>query len=117
MMSLPYEIEKHILEFIPDCYCKFCNKKLSKINNNFCNKLCLIRLNDCIWGDYMYIRNSIMIITVSYSPLVLSPSVSDNEYITEKKYIWYCGIISFILLTLYTEQYFFYRTFLVFQYK
>lgn len=111
MIILPYEIQRYILEFIPDNYCMFCSKKLSKINNRYCNNLCVLQYNNNFWGDLIYIRNSVMIIVVTWSPIVLFPSVNDDIYVLESKYTWYCGIASFIILTLYTEQYFLYKAF------
>lgn len=109
MKQLPYELQRYILEFIPPTYCKFCNKRLFKINNNFCNNICVLRYNNILWGDLVYIRNSVLIITISWSPMLLYPSINDNDNIFQAKYKWYCGILSFIILTIYTEQYFFYK--------
>lgn len=111
MKILPYELQRYILEFIPDDYCMFCSKKLMKINNKFCNNLCVIQYNNNFWGDLIYIRNSIMVILVTWSPIILLPSGNDDMSILESKYAWYCGISSFIILTLYTEQYFLYKAF------
>jgi predicted nucleic acid-binding Zn ribbon protein len=111
MKILPSEIQRYILEFIPHDYCMFCSKKLSKINNKFCNNLCVLQYNNNFWGDLIYIRNSVMVVFIIWSPIILFPSVNDNVSILESKYAWYCGISSFIILTLYTEQYFLYKAF------
>jgi len=111
MRQLPYDLQRYILDFIPDDYCLFCSKKLTKINNKFCNNLCVIRYNNIFWGDLIYIRNIVMITGIIWCPTVLLPSVDDDISILKSKYAWYCGITSFITLTLYTEQYFLYKAF------
>jgi len=111
MIQLPIELQRYILEFIPDSYCKFCYKKISKINNKFCNKVCnrlsILRYNNRLWRQLIYIRNTLLILTITRSPVLLLPAINDNDDIIQSKYKWYSGISSFISLTLYLDHYYF----------
>ncbi len=107
MRPLPNELQKYILEFIPGSNCRFCNKQLLKINNKFCNKLCLFQYNYITWDDIIYIRNAVIILIITWSPVILLPSINKNDGIPQSKLAWGCGIVTFIILTLYTERHFF----------
>ena len=105
MIQLPTELQRYILEFIPDSYCNFCYKKISKINNKFCNTGCVLQYNNRLWRDLIYIRNIVLILTITWSHVLLLPAINDNDGILQSKFKWYSGISSFIILTFYTEQY------------
>lgn len=104
-VKLPFEIKRYILKYLPKERCMYCYNYMVPINNKFCNVKCKIQYNINFWGDLIYIRNSLFILLIVWSP-VLCYVYFNKKYIPCSSLMGFCSVISFIVLTFYTEQYF-----------
>ncbi len=104
-VQLPFEIKRYILKYLPKERCMYCYNYMVPINNKFCNTKCKIQYNINFWGDLIFIRNSLFILLIIWSPFIICV-YAFKVYISYISFIWFCSIISFILLNFYIEQYF-----------